>query len=159
MLLPSALAWAAGPPDGKVKAPCCIQLQQGVIYMVGKYRIRRGNETVGTATIEKQGLYYRICCRCKVSGEGIRRIVMTCGKSRHDLGICVPIDGAFGMDKRIPCKQIAAGEPEFLLLPKYPGVQGKFIPVYPDEPFAYMTRLKDAYLQVRDGRPGIVIVE
>ena len=127
--------------------------------MVGTYEIRRGNETVGTAAVEKQGLYYRICCRCRVSGEGMRRIVVTCGKQREDLGICVPMDGDFGLDKKIPCKRFCTGTPEFSLLPKYPDMAGKFVPVYPDEPFAYMTRLKDAYLQVRDGQPGIVIAE
>ena len=127
--------------------------------MVGTYEIRRGNETVGTAKVEKQGLYYRICCRCRVSGEGMRRIVVTCGKTREDLGICVPVDGNFGLDRKIPCKRFGEGVPAFSMMPKYPEAAGKFVPVYPDEPFAYMTRLKDAYLQVRDGQPGIVITD
>ena len=127
--------------------------------MVGTYEIRRGNETVGTAKVEKQGLYYRICCRCKVSGEGMRRIVVTSGKTREDLGICVPMGNEFGLDRKIPCKRFGDGKPEFLLLPKYPGIQGRFVPVYPDEPFAYMTRLKNAYLEIREGQPGIVIRE
>ena len=127
--------------------------------MVGTYEIRRGNETVGTAKVEKQGLYYRICCRCRVSGEGMRRIVVTCGKTREDLGICVPMDGNFGLDRKIPCKRFGEGVPAFSMMPKYPDAAGKFVPVYPDEPFAYMTRLKDAYLQVRDGQPGIVITD
>ncbi len=89
----------------------------------------------------------------------MRRIVVICGKQRENLGICVPMDGQFGLDRKIPCKRFGAGTPEFMLLPKYPDAVGKFVPVYPDEPFAYMTRLKDAYLQVRDGQPGIVIAE
>ena len=127
--------------------------------MVGTYEIRRGNDVVGTATVEKQGLYYRFCCRCKITGEGMRRIVITCGKQREDLGVCVPIDGDFGMDKKIPCNHFGAEKPEFLLLPKYPDAQGKFVPVYPDEPFAYMSRLKDAFLEVREGLPGVLIPE
>ena len=127
--------------------------------MVGTYEIRRGKDTVGTATVEKQGLYYRICCRCSVTGEGMRRIVVTCGNSREDLGICVPVGSEFGLDRKIPCKRFETGNPAFLLLPKYPDAVGKFVPVYPDEPFAYMTRLKDAYLQVREGQAGIVIPE
>ena len=127
--------------------------------MIGTYEIRRGTERVGWATVEKQGLYYRICCRCSIGGEGMRRIVMTCGKIREDLGICVPVNGEFGMETKIPCKRFGKETPEFSLLPKYPGVQGKFVPVYPDEPFAYMTRLKGAFLEVRDGQPGIVITE
>ena len=127
--------------------------------MVGTYEICRGNETVGTAKVEKQGLYYRICCRCRVSGEGMRRIVVTCGITREDLGICVPMDGNFGLDRKIPCKRFGEGVPAFSMMPKYPEAAGKYVPVYPDEPFAYMTRLKDAYLQVRDGQPGIVITD
>ena len=45
------------------------------------------------------------------------------------------------------------------MLPKYPDLCGKFVPVYPDEPFAYMSKLKDAYLEVREGQPGVVITE
>ena len=127
--------------------------------MVGTYDIRRGGQVVGTATVEKQGLYYRIRCRCDISGEGMRRIVVTCGDAREDLGICVPTDGKFGLEKKLPCKRFTSGTPDFLLLPKYPDAKGKFVPVYPDEPFAYMARLKDAYLQIRDGQPGIVIAE
>ena len=127
--------------------------------MIGTYDIRRGLEVVGTARVEKEGLYYRICCRCAVSGEGMRRIVVTCGKSREDLGICVPMDNGFGLEKKIPCKRFGAGNPEFLLLPKYPGVQGKFVPVYPDEPFAYMSRLKGAFLEIRDGQPGVLLTK
>ena len=127
--------------------------------MADTYEILYGQQPVGTVRMEKQGLYYRICCRCKVSGEGMRRIVVTCGNTREDLGICVPTDEGFGLDRKIPCKRFGEGSPEFTLLPKYPDAVGKFVPVYPDEPFAYMTRLKDAYLQIRDGQPGVVIAE
>ena len=127
--------------------------------MTGTYEIRRGNDVVGTATVEKQGLYYRFFCQCQIQGQGMRRILVSCGKTRIDLGICVPLEDVFGLEKKVPCKQLGEGMPEFQLLPKYPDVKGKFIPVYPDEPFAYMSRLKDAYLSVRDGQPGIVIAE
>ena len=33
----------------------------------------------------------------------------------------------------------------------------KYVPVYPEEPFSYMSRLKDAYLERRNGQLGIVI--
>ena len=130
-----------------------------MICMVGTYEIRRGTEPVGTATVDRQGLYYKFSCRCHISGEGMRRIVVDCGDVREDLGICVPVDGAFGLEKKIPCKRFGEGKPAFFLLPKYPDIYGKFVPIYPDEPFAYMARLKDAYLQVREGQPGIVIRE
>ena len=127
--------------------------------MIGIYEIRRGNDVVGTAQVVKEGLYYRFSCCCRISGEGMRRIVVSCGKVREDLGICVPMGAYFGLEKKVPCKRLGTGTPEFQLLPKYPGVQGDFVPVYPDEPFAYMSRLKGAFLEIRDGQPGIVIKE
>ena len=127
--------------------------------MTGTSEIHRGNDVVGIATVEKQGLYYRFSCQCRIHGQGMRRILVSGGKTRTDLGICVPIDDGFGLEKKIPCKQFGDGEPEFQLLPKYPDVKGQFVPVYPDEPFAYMSRLKVAYLSVQDGQTGIVIAE
>ena len=36
---------------------------------------------------------------------------------------------------------------------------GKFVPVYPEEPFAYMSRLKGAFLEIRNGQMGINLPE
>ena len=45
----------------------------------------------------------------------------------------------------------------FRVLPRHSAMQEKFICVYPEEPFAYLSRLKEAYLQERRGQLGIVI--
>ena len=127
--------------------------------MVGTYEIRLGSAVVGKAEVEKQGLYYRFSCRCRLSGTTIYRVVVSCGEQQADLGVCIPMDGQFGTDKKIPCKRLAEGVPSFLLLPKHQCAKGKFVAVYPEEPFAYMSRLKDAYLEIRQGQPGVVIVE
>lgn len=73
---------------------------------------------VGTAKRQRQGLYCRFCCRCRLPDEGLYRIHAICGEIREDLGICVPMDGGFGMDKRIPAKRLGEGELSFELVPK-----------------------------------------
>lgn len=40
-----------------------------------------------------------------------------------------------------------------------PALAGRFIPIKPEEPFAYIERLKDAYLVRQDGQVGIIIKE
>ena len=35
--------------------------------------------------------------------------------------------------------------------------QGKFIPIYPEEPFAYITRLKTAFLVRQNGQVGMIV--
>ena len=127
--------------------------------MAESYDIIYNDRPVGTARMEKQGLYYRFSCRCALTGEVMHHLLVTCGERSEDLGICVPVDGQFGLEKKIPCKRLGTGNPEFQLLPKHPKMQGKFIPVYPEEPFSYMARLKDAFLEIRAGQMGIIIRE
>ncbi len=88
----------------------------------------------------------------------MHRLVVTTDAGRVDLGVCVPMEGQFGVEKKMPCKRFG-NNPSFQLLPKHEGMQGKFVPIYPEEPFAYMTKLKDAFLASRNGKVGIVIPE
>ena len=125
--------------------------------MVGVYEIKEGTNTVGKATVEQQGLYYKISCRCQLTGKGMHRLTVFCNEKQEDLGTLVPVDGAFGLEKKIPVKRLGEGTPEFCLLSRNGSEDRKFIPVYPEEPFSYMSRLKDAYLERRNGQLGIVI--
>ena len=127
--------------------------------MIGSYEIMQGADKVGIAVVKKEGFYYRFSCRCRYGGEPMRRILVFVGDQQMDLGVCVPLDGQFGLEKRIPCKQLAEGAPEFRLLPKYQRTDRRFVPVYPEEPFAYMAKLKDAFLEIRDGQMGVLIKE
>lgn len=121
--------------------------------MVGTYEIRLGSSPVGHVTVERQGLYYRFSCRCNL--KGMNRLVVSSNGNREDLGILIPMDGAFGLEKRIPVKRLGEGNPEFLLMGKESEKREKFVPVYPEEPFSYMSRLKDAYLARREGQLGL----
>ena len=127
--------------------------------MVGTFEIMQGPSSIGRVTVERQGLYYRIVCRCSLTGEVMHHLVVSSDGNREDLGTLVPYQGAFGLEKRVPVKRLGEGIPEFLLLPKHSSPDGKFIPVYPEEPFSYMSRLKDAYLETRNGQLGVVIRE
>jgi len=125
--------------------------------MVGNYEIQQGDKLLGKVNVTREGLYYRISCRCQLPGEGMHHLVLRCGGREINLGICVPMEGSFGVEKKIPCKSVEQGRPEFLLLPKHESIQGKFVPIYPEEPFSYMERLKDAFLARQGDQLGIVI--
>ena len=127
--------------------------------MVGTYEIMQGASSIGQVAVERQGLYYRFVCRCNLTEKGMHRLVVSCDGKQEDLGTLIPIDGAFGLEKRIPVKRLGEGTPEFLLMSKAQVKKEKFVPVYPEEPFSYMSRLKDAYLAQREGQLGLVIRE
>ena len=124
-----------------------------------EYTIKLGERCVGQARMEREGLYYRISCRCSPGEKGVYRVRVTCGGKSENLGVCVPMDTGFGMDTRIPVKRLGEGTPEFCLVPKQEPPRGKFVAVYPEEPFSYMAKLKGAFLARQGDLLGIVIPE
>ena len=123
--------------------------------MVGNYVLAQGT---GYVTVTKEGLYYRFSCRCKLTGDVMHRLVVTTDAGNGDLGVCVPMEGKFGVERKVPSKRFGAN-PQFQLLPKHERMQGRFVPIYPEEPFAYMSKLKNAFLATQNGQVGIVISE
>ena len=86
--------------------------------MAETYDITYEGAPVGAARMEKLGLYYVFSCRCRLPDDGLYRIHVIAGENREDLGICIPLDGLFGMDKRLPLKRLGEGTLDFVLLPK-----------------------------------------
>lgn len=121
------------------------------------YYVYFGKEQVGGVQVVRQGLYYRFICRCNLNGGTICRLQVTCGDSRENLGIVVPMDGAFGLETKLPVKRLGEGKMEFLLLPKHEVLTEHFIPISPEEPFSYIARLKDTYLVKRNGQRGVLL--
>ena len=121
------------------------------------YEVFQDGKPVGKVEVFREGLYCRFSCRCRPVGEEIRRLWMICGEREVDLGLCVPMDGGFGTEKRIPVRQCGTGMPEFELRHKEDTLRGKFIPLSPEEPFQYLHRLATAFLEKRGTRLGIVL--
>lgn len=121
------------------------------------YDILLGGQTAGRATVVREGLYYCFDCRCDLGGETIWRIQVRCGERTEDLGIPVPEGGRFVLRRRVPVKRLGEGEMTFRVIPRQTEFRGKFIPLSPEEPFRYLRRLEDAFLQIRDGQVGVIL--
>lgn len=67
------------------------------------------------------------------------------------------MNDGFGLNTKLPAKRFGNGNAEFLLVPKYEKENGIFVPIYPEEPFAYISRLKEAYLVRKAGQTGLLI--
>lgn len=119
------------------------------------YDVYLGQESVGTVSAEVEGLYYRFRCRCSLSGDVVYRLLVSCGDHQENLGVMIPVDGAFGLDTRLALKRLGKGMLQFRLLPKHPELGGRFVPLGPEEPFSYITKLRHAYLQRRNGQVGV----
>lgn len=127
--------------------------------MEGNYGVYFGNQQAGKVQVLRQGLYYRFHCRCKLTGNVVCRLTVSCGPNRENLGVVVPVDDGFGLDTRLPVKRLGEGNMEFFLVPKHETGTGRFVPIYPEEPFSYIERLKESYLARKNGQYGIMIKE
>ena len=125
--------------------------------MEGQYPVYAGDRQVGKVCVLRQGLYYKFRCRCRPDGGAVCRLRVRLEGTQADLGILVPMGDGFGLDTAVPAKRFGSGVPVFRVVPKTEKGTAAFLPVYPEEPFAYISRLKDAYLVRQGGVTGITI--
>lgn len=123
--------------------------------MEGNYEVYLGSEQVGKVQVIRQGLYYRFLCRCCVAQGRMYRLLISLGDKQENLGILLPLDGGFGLDTRLASKKLGNRKFKFYLLPGETSVSGNFVPICPEEPFSYISRLKKAYLVRKNGQIGI----
>lgn len=125
--------------------------------MNDSYDVFLSGQTAGKARVRKEGLYLCISCRCQLSGEVVYQLEVEGEGQWLKLGIPVPADGEFILETRIPRKRLPEGEFRFRLTPRHTEKSGIFIPISPEEPFRYLTRLQNAVMEIRDGKKGILL--
>ncbi len=74
------------------------------------------------------------------------------------LGIPVPAGDEFRLETRKPAK-LFSGDWDFQIIPDRPVLDGKFVPISPEEPFSYLAKLKESYLVRRGEMVGILLKE
>lgn len=126
--------------------------------MEENYEVLFGQNAAGKVQVLHQGLYYLFHCRCRLSGDTVCRLFVRCGDREESLGVVVPMGDGFGLDTRLAVKRLGEGEMQFRLVPKHDRQrEGTFVPIAPEEPFAYLARLKDAYFARQGETPGVVL--
>lgn len=126
--------------------------------MDGIYDILRGGEKIGKAEVRREGLYYRFRCCCDLTGEVMYRLTVTCGEKTENLGIPVPEGDSFRLSTRLPVSRFTKGEPVFRAVPRHEQLQqGMWVPISPETPFPYITRLENAVMERRNDEVGILI--
>lgn len=125
--------------------------------MKGTYDIYFGSEVIGTATVEQEGLYYDVHCLCRLTGDVMFRVSVSCADRCENLGTLIPMGDSFGLTTRLAVKKLGKGTLQFRVIPKRPQTSGRFVPVYPEEPFAYLQYMQSAFWEQKNGQAGVVI--
>ena len=121
------------------------------------FKILLHGKPVGYASVNKEGLYYRFHCSCKLQGEEFYRIHVTDGQNRKDLGICVPKGDEFTLSARVPVKQLNGKCLQFTVVQHAHNNTMNCVPVSRESPFPYIDRLNTARFQIINGQALIVI--
>lgn len=123
------------------------------------YPIWLGSEKVGKVTVEPMGLYLHFSCRCQLRSEVMCRVMVSCTGFNESLGILMPAGDDYILTKKLPIKHFQTGIPEFWITSKKLQMREIYIDIYPEEPFHYITKLENAYLDKRRDRPGVRFTE
>ena len=127
--------------------------------MEGTYDVLVSSRPVGQVHVTRQGLYYHFRCTCQLTGDVVCKLRVACEGREENLGVLVPSGGRFVLETKVPVKRLGRGKPEFRVVPNRVKLTESFIPIRPEEPFAYIERLKDAYLARQNGQIGVIIRE
>ncbi len=119
------------------------------------YPILLDGKNVGTAKIEKEGMYFKIFYQCRLQNDRTYRIILTEGMRTTDLGVCIPSKDSYHLAGRLPIKSIQTDHLLFHLLDGNNKTKG--IPVETGKPFPHIDKLEYAHLHTEDGISRIVI--
>lgn len=119
------------------------------------YDVYFENVCVGQVQIQKEGLYYRLYCLANAPGESMYRLIAHGGRFSYDFGLCIPKENKIGILTRVPIKVFTENAVRFELKDYKEKQNSVFIPLNAEKSFSHLDRLENAYLEHRDGIPGI----
>lgn len=125
--------------------------------MEGCYGVKLGKDTVGKLEIQKAGLYYHFLCRCKMKDSAVYRLNIQCADDQIRIGVPVPDGTGYLLERKLPVKLFSGPVKDVYLSPMHETVEGRFVPLSPEEPFGYIADLEKGFLSHRDGKIGVFI--
>lgn len=132
--------------------PYRIICNKGVVILQ-EFPIVYHDNNCGRAKVWKDGLYYRISCRCRYS-SGLYQILVTGEQGTVNLGTCVLSGNEIGLDTRIAIKRLAAIK-TFRLNEKYQEEQ-KWVPITQNTPIK-LSILGKSNLFQKNGALGFTV--
>lgn len=117
-----------------------------------KYDLQYNGQSIGFVEVEKAGCFYRFFSRFTSREKTQLHLVVHCNTLRYDLGLCVQYKDQYGTEKRVPIRQIGEGPMTFLL-----ENIDVFVPIFEEEPFAYLDKLINSRFEKRYDTKGILL--
>jgi hypothetical protein len=116
--------------------------------MEEKYEVTQDGEIIGQVNLKREGLYYQLSCRCRMTDSEIHRLFA----GNEKLGVLIPENGELVLDTKVAAKRLKPGC-GFSLDEK----RGRFIPIRPGEAFRHLDKVRSGRLAFQDGEPGMFL--
>ena len=120
------------------------------------FEVKLNGNVVGSAEILERGLYYQISCRCNLPAGKLYRLQIVCERGGVDLGICVPFDDGFGVNKTIAAKKVDIDTISFYLTTNVEGSDALFVPLDMRKPVDNLENIMQAKFAWRDKEAGLL---
>ncbi len=119
------------------------------------YDVFYREEKVGCVTVEREGLYFVISCRCKLV-SGLLRLILETESGSVVIGVCAPEGAQMGIRRKLPSKQLGDGPWKFILSESTHSGREVFVPLGGELPTWCLQNLERARFLVRSGQPGLL---
>lgn len=126
--------------------------------MVNSYDVFWEGKAVGTASFEKEGLYWKIRCCCDIPDDVPYQVTLKAGEE-IDMGLLVREENGYCLTKRIAMKRIGDMQPSLMASPRRAKALEAFQPIISDEPFSYIEKIKNTKLETKDETVGIMVAQ
>ena len=93
--------------------------------------------------VAREGLYYRLNCRCQFSDKGFYRVIINHDGGAVDLGICVPQGDKYYITKKVAAKNLNGDSWQVVALRDEESANG--LEIDPNSGFSYISRLHELY--------------
>lgn len=113
--------------------------------MVKQYPVMLGDTQIGSALVQKDGLFYTVSCSCGLTKTGRYRLFVQ-GARREKLGLLVPGPTGYSVKSRILISKLGQGDLAFFVAAED---ESYVVPVTATEPFPYIAFLDEAHMYSR----------
>ena len=117
------------------------------------FEILCNGDQIGYANVTREGLYFKIECKCKFTSNEIYRIYVSDSITEIMLGVCVPEGDTYVLKTRIPIKKLKGSS--FLFEARC--ISRKMVLRHSGTVFPYLDRLETARLEIVNGQKSIII--
>lgn len=122
-----------------------------------EYLVRRDGKEIGSVAVETSGLYLKIWCQCYNLTAGFHRLHMIYQDKTIILGLLIPKNKEFVLDKTIPRKSAGFGTPEFVVISGERDLDNTIVRLQPGTPIEYLETIRSWKLCNSDGESSISV--